>query len=187
MNDLVIVVPVSDVPQFYNPYLCNVIRKNCKIIDKIKTFCTDQMRALKHLEQARELLQPKLGFGAYKESPSDIKLVNMPGAIRGGKEYDVIIGYQITLQPIKVGQFSTTEPSNTDELARYLDEKAKYYVKKREKYHWDRDRMDAGEFDEVLGEIERNNDIFSIEEPVNRYDFKYKYGSYITAVIKPRG
>lgn len=142
------------------------------------------MRALKHLERARELLQPKLGFGAYKESPSDIKLVNMPGAIRGGKEYDVIIGYQVTLQPIKVGQFPTTEPpSNTDELARYLDEKAKYYVKKREEYHSDRGRMDAGEFDEVLGEIERNTDIFTIEEPLNRYDFRYKYGSYIVAVI----
>ena len=134
------------------------------------------MKTCRHLERAIELLQPKLQFGTYKESPYDIKLVNNPASIVGALDYGVIIGYQVTLQPIKVGKFPTPPPpqASIEDRARHDEWEKDGHDGKRQqrqvKYHQDRDRVDAGKFDEVLDDISRNNDIFTVEQPILDYD-----------------
>lgn len=141
----------------------------------------------KHLERAIELLDPKLKFGTYKESPSDIKLVNPPIAIAGAQRRDVILGYQVTLQPIKVGKFPQHTQSSAKDKARYLKERQK----KQRKHDDDRDKVEyeldpakaRAQFDENLADVFRNNDMFQVEEPLFRRDLKHKWRNYIVAVI----
>ena len=144
-----------------------------------KNLCYTTMKLHGHLERAIELLQSRLQFGTYKESPYGITLVNKPDSILSGLDRGVIVGYQVTLQPIKVGKFPKPDPEDRTKYVQYIDQK----LNRQEKHKKDRDRVDAGKFDEVLDEISQNNDIFTVEEPIHQCDFEYHFDRYIVAII----
>lgn len=143
------------------------------------------MKSHRHLERAIELLQPRLQFGAYKESQDDIKLVSTQASMWSGQLEGIIVGYQVTLQPIKVGKFPKPDPQDPEDTqdrskyVKYMDER----VNRQEKHRKDRDRVYAGKFDEVLDEILQNNDIFTVAEPILSYNFDYHFDGYIVALI----
>jgi len=140
------------------------------------------MKSHRHLERAIELLQPRLEFGAYKESQEDIKLVSTQASISRGQQEGIIVGYQVTLQPIKVGKFPKPDPENPQDRSKYvkyMDER----LNRQAKHQKDRDRVYAGKFDEVIDEILQNNDIFTVEEPILSYNFDYHFDGYIVALI----